>query len=249
MSIKSYLRTLFKMSGSQSAPNANNYVQIQIPQGESTYTAPADGYVSFALSGTGLMRLSVDGQCESCIGIYGGNVNSVSSSQWLRVNKGDVVKFRVETLDECFWARFVRTVGGGEIPDYQALERRCSPCLRLSRSFELLENPLQGFRSRPRQTELSASRTLRATLHQAMGGLFSTTIPKVKAISASMQLSEAKCSVDPTCLREKTRASQSISLFVKVWKFGKTVKRRLRFTSSRATAFNLIEQEVRYGFA
>lgn len=113
MSIKSYLRTLFKMSGSQSAPKAEDYIQIQISQGESTYTAPADGYVSFALSGTGMMRLGVDGQCESCVGIYGGNISSVSSSQWLRVNKGDVVKFRVESLGELYWARFIRTVGGG----------------------------------------------------------------------------------------------------------------------------------------
>ena len=29
MSIKSYLRTLFKMSGSQSAPKAEDYIQIQ----------------------------------------------------------------------------------------------------------------------------------------------------------------------------------------------------------------------------
>lgn len=112
MSIKSYLRTLFKMSGSQSAPKAEDYIQIQISQGESTYTAPADGYVSFALSGTSMMRLGVDGQCESCVGVYGGNISSVSSSQWLRVNKGDVVKFRVESLGELYWARFIRTVGG-----------------------------------------------------------------------------------------------------------------------------------------
>lgn len=112
MSIKSYLRTLFKLSSGQSAPKAESYISIPLSQGDTEYTAPADGYVSFAVSGKDLIRVTVDGACESCVGVYG-SITSVSSSQWIRVNKGDVVKFRIETLNEYFWARFIRTVAWG----------------------------------------------------------------------------------------------------------------------------------------
>lgn len=222
---------------------------IVIENSTRTYVAPNDGWVCTQAVSTEVgayANLYTKALTVSETVPFEGN----SVQVFIPVKKGETVHM-YEGNVKSLVRKFLPALGGGgcKIPVYQLLKRRCSLCLRLSRSSALLENPLQGFRSRPRQTELSDSRTLRATLHQAMGGLFSTTFPKVKAISASMQLSEAKCSADPTCLREKTRAPQSISLFVKAWKFGKTVKRLPRFSSFRATAFDLDEQEVRYGFA
>lgn len=109
--IKSYLQTLFKMSGSQSAPKANGYIELNVQNG-TTYVAPSDGYVSIASENTqGIARITVEGSCESGMNSWGG-IEGTSSSLWVRVNKGDMVSFTLENLKEVYWARFIRTVGG-----------------------------------------------------------------------------------------------------------------------------------------
>ena len=109
--IKSYLQTLFKMSGSQSAPKANDYIELNVQNGTTTYVAPSDGYVSVSSENTqGLARITVEGSCESGMNSWGG-IEGTSSSLWVRVNKGDTVTFKFENLKTVFWARFIRTVG------------------------------------------------------------------------------------------------------------------------------------------
>ena len=109
--IKSYLQTLFKMSGSQSAPKANDYIELNVQNGTTTYVAPSDGYVSIASENTqGLARITVEGSCERGMNSWGG-IEGTSSSLWVRVNKGDTVTFNFENLKMVYWARFVRTVG------------------------------------------------------------------------------------------------------------------------------------------
>lgn len=112
MSIKSYLRTLFKMSGSQSAPDTGAIVDISITGGvdATTYVAPEDGYVGIAAEADGLIRVQATNQMESA-----SNAQTVrqSFSGWTRVKKGDTVLFSVENPVSVYWARFVRTVGGG----------------------------------------------------------------------------------------------------------------------------------------
>lgn len=131
--IKSYLQTLFKMSGSQSAPKANSYIELNVQNG-TTYVAPSDGYVSIASENTqGLARITVEGSCESGMNSWGG-IEGTSSSLWVRVNKGDMVSFTLENLKEVYWARFIRTVGGGKILVPQRFKWRYSPCLRLKTS-------------------------------------------------------------------------------------------------------------------
>lgn len=111
MSLKSYLRALFKLSSTQSSPDTGAIVDISVNAGvdATTYYAPADGYVGIAAKSNGLIRVTAVDQMESAA-----NPQSVQQtfSGWTRVKKGDLVRFSVENPVSIYWARFVRTVGG-----------------------------------------------------------------------------------------------------------------------------------------
>lgn len=112
--IKSYLRSLLKAASSLSAPNAGAIIDISIKNGvdATTYVAPEDGYVGLAAEAAGLIRIQATNQMEAAA-----NPQMVrhSFSGWTRVKKGDTVLFSVENPVSVYWARFVRTVGGGGI--------------------------------------------------------------------------------------------------------------------------------------
>lgn len=85
-SLKDYIKTLFKLSGSQAFPT-NSRVQLTIPQSETwsqTYTASFDGYVHMWGADATYIELS-----NITTGIRSRTETSASAGLFMPVKKGD----------------------------------------------------------------------------------------------------------------------------------------------------------------
>lgn len=85
-SLKDYIKTLFKLSGSQAFPTTSR-VQLTIPQSETwsqTYTAPFDGYVQMWGFDVTYVELS-----NITTGIRIRTETSTSAGLFMPVKKGD----------------------------------------------------------------------------------------------------------------------------------------------------------------
>ena len=95
--LKDCLRTLFKLSSTQSAPDSGAIVEISVSGGvdSTTYTAPEDGYVGIAAEADGMIRVQGVNQMEAA-----SNPISVrhSHSAWLRVKQGPWAPLRVMSM-------------------------------------------------------------------------------------------------------------------------------------------------------
>lgn len=251
--IKSYLQTLFKMSGSQSAPKANGYIELNVQNG-TTYVAPSDGYVSIASENTqGIARITVEGSCESGMNSWGG-IEGTSSSLWVRVNKGDMVSFTLENLKEVYWARFIRTVGGGKILVPQRFKWRYSPCLRLKTSFVRSSKLAQATLSpaRSMEVELISARGCANTPRRATGtSAFIRTIFRTESIYTE-EAFPATMGFELDFLGIQPLARSLLRfLFVREVRSSSLLRHPFRRFGSRkqGTQTDFVSQEVRYAFA
>lgn len=251
--IKSYLQTLFKMSGSQSAPKANSYIELNVQNG-TTYVAPSDGYVCTASENTqGIARITVEGSCESGMNSWGG-IEGTSSSLWVRVNKGDTVTFTFENLKTVYWARFIRTVGGGKILVPQRFKWRHSPCLRLKTSFVRSSKLAQATLSPARSMEVESisARGCANTPRRATGtSAFTQTIFQTRS-TCTGGASPATTPFERDSLEIRALARSLLRfLFVREARSSSLLRHPfMRFGSRKqGTQTDFVSQEVRYGFA
>ena len=120
MSVKAKLRALIAAPfvSERSAPDGSNVIDISgvitggTPGTEIPYTPPADGYVSFAINNNSdanaYARINVE-KVESALTIPARSGYSTG----LRVRKGSTLSMYFSRIPEVYWARFIRTVGGG----------------------------------------------------------------------------------------------------------------------------------------
>lgn len=121
MSVKAKLRALIAAPfvSERSAPDGSNVIDISgvitggTPGTEIPYTPPADGYVSFAIhnnSGANAYARINSESLEMALTVAAGAAYSTS----LRVRKGNTLNMYFSSIPEVYWARFIRTVGGGK---------------------------------------------------------------------------------------------------------------------------------------
>lgn len=120
MSVKAKLRALIAAPfvSERSAPDGSNVIDISgvitggTPETEIPYTPPADGYVSFAIhnnsGANAYARINAE-SLEMAQTVAAGAGYSTS----LRVRKGNTLNMYFSSIPEVYWARFIRTVGGG----------------------------------------------------------------------------------------------------------------------------------------
>lgn len=120
MSVKAKLRALIAAPfvSERSAPDGSNVIDISgvitggTPGTEIPYTPPADGYVSFAINNNSganaYARINAE-SLEMAQTVAAGAGYSTS----LRVRKGSTLSMYFSRIPEVYWAKFVRTVGGG----------------------------------------------------------------------------------------------------------------------------------------
>lgn len=130
MNVKSLLRELIKDGSGQAMPGIK---VVNIDNSASTYVAPADGYARLSCRANGVNDWWVvrtpENNLEGGFAAPGANayarINAESLemaqtvaagagySTSLRVRKGNTLNMYFSSIPEVYWARFVRTVGGG----------------------------------------------------------------------------------------------------------------------------------------
>nr|DAW55775.1 MAG TPA: hypothetical protein [Caudoviricetes sp.] len=120
MSVKAKLRALIAAPfvSERSAPDGSNVIDISgvitggTPGTEIPYTPPADGYVSFAINNNSganaYARINAE-SLEMAQTVAAGAGYSTS----LRVRKGNTLNMYFSSIPHVYWAKFIRTVGGG----------------------------------------------------------------------------------------------------------------------------------------
>lgn len=120
MSVKAKLRALISSPfvSERSAPDGSNVIDISgvitggTPETEIPYTPPADGYVSFAINNNSGANAYARINAES-LEMAQTVAAEAGYSTSLRVRKGNTLNMYFSSIPKVYWARFVRTVGGG----------------------------------------------------------------------------------------------------------------------------------------
>lgn len=120
MSVKKLYRALISSPfvSERSAPDGSNVIDISgvitggTPETEIPYTPPADGYVSFAIhnisGANAYARINAESlEMAQTVAAEAGYSTS------LRVRKGNTLNMYFSSIPKVYWARFIRTVGGG----------------------------------------------------------------------------------------------------------------------------------------
>lgn len=120
MSVKAKLRALIAAPfvSERSAPDGSNVIDISgvitggTPGTEIPYTPPADGYVSFAINNNSGANAYARINAES-LEMAQTVAAGAGYSTGLRVRKGNTLNMYFSSIPQVYWARFIRTVGGG----------------------------------------------------------------------------------------------------------------------------------------
>jgi hypothetical protein len=120
MSVKKLYRALISSPfvSERSAPDGSNVIDISgvitggTPGTEIPYTPPADGYVSFAINNNSGANAYARINAES-LEMAQTVAAGAGYSTGLRVRKGNTLNMYFSSIPEVYWARFIRTVGGG----------------------------------------------------------------------------------------------------------------------------------------